>query len=126
MNHNEPQPPTTNHNNPQLRHKMNETHKKLHSLVNASSPLNPLAAGILMKIVLILMLVQCSGIILFVVEAFGSVFGRVKLRTWQLKDEKGNSNLLQNLFSVFIFSFSSLENLGRRQRQRFPYSLEAF
>ena len=89
---------------------MNKTHKKLHSLVNALSPLNPLAAGILMKIVLILMLVQCSGIILFVVEAFGSVI----LRTWQLKDEKGNTNLLQNHFSVFIFSFSSLENLGRR------------
>ena len=56
---------------------MNKTHKKLHSLVNALSPLNPLAAGILMKIVLMLMLVQCSGIILFVVEAFGNVFVRV-------------------------------------------------
>ena len=89
---------------------MNKTHKKLHSLVNALSPPNPLAAGILMKIVLILMLGQCSGIILFVVEAFGSVI----LRTWQLKSEKRNTNLLQKLFSVFIFSFSSLGNLGRR------------
>ena len=33
---------------------MNQTHKKLHSLVNALSPLNPLAAGILVKIVLML------------------------------------------------------------------------
>ena len=105
---------------------MNKTHKKLHSLVNALSPLNPLAAGILMKIVLILMLVQCSGIILFAMEAFGSVFLRVILRTWQLKGEKGNANLLQNLLSMFIFFFSSFENLRRRQRQRFPYSLEAF
>ena len=90
------------HNHPQLRHKMNKTHKKLHSLVNALSPLNPLAAGILMKIVLILMLVQCSGIILFAVEAFGSVFVRVILRTWQLKGEKGNTNLLQ-IFSLCLF-----------------------
>ena len=124
--HNEPQPSTTSHNNPQLRHKMNKTHKKLHSLVNSLSPLNTLAAGILMKIVLILMLVQGSSIILFVMEAFGSFFVRVILRTWQLKGEEGNINLLQNLFYVFIFSFSSLENLGRGQRQRFPYSLEAF
>ena len=72
------------------------------------------------------MLVQCSGIILFAVEAFGSVFVHVILRTWQLKSEKGNTNLLQNLFSVFIFSFPSFENLGRKQRQRFRYSLEAF
>ena len=124
--HNEPQPSTTSHNNPQLRHKMNKTQKKLHSLVNSLSPLNTLAAGILMEIVLILMLVQGSSIILFVMEAFGSFFVRVILRTWQLKGEEGNINLLQNLFYVFIFSFSSLENLGRGQRQRFPYSLEAF
>ena len=45
---------TTNHNNPQLRHKMNETHKKLHSLAYVLSPLNPLTAGILTKIVLML------------------------------------------------------------------------
>ena len=126
MRYNHPQSSTTSRNDPQLRHKMNKTHKKLHSLVNSLSPLNTLAAGILMKIILILMLVQGSGIILFVVEAFGSVFVCVILRTWQLKGEKGNVNLLQNLFYVFIFSFSSLENLGRGQRQRFPYSLEAF
>ena len=105
--HNEPQPSTTSHNHPQLRHKMNKTYKKLHSLVNSLSPLNYLAAGILMNIVLILMLIQCSDIILLAVEAFGSVFMRLILRTWQLKGEKGNTNLLQNLFSVFIFSFSS-------------------
>ena len=105
--HNEPQPSTTSHNHPQLRHKMNKTYKKLHSLVNALSPLNHLAAGILMNIVLILMLIQCLDIILLAVEAFGSVFMRLILRTWQLKGEKGNTNLLQNLFSVFIFSFSS-------------------
>ena len=81
---------------------MNKTHKKLHSLVNLLSPLNPLAAGILMKIVLILMLVQYSGIILFAVEAFGSVFVRVILRTWQLKGKKGNTNLLQ-IFSLCLF-----------------------
>ena len=34
---------------------MNKTHKKLHSLVNALSLLNPLAAGMLVKIVLMLM-----------------------------------------------------------------------
>ena len=33
---------------------MNKTHKKLHSLLNALSPLNPLAAGVLVKIVLML------------------------------------------------------------------------
>ena len=33
---------------------MNKTHKKLHSLVNTLSPFNPLAAGILVKIVLML------------------------------------------------------------------------
>ena len=33
---------------------MNKIHKKLHSLVNTLSPLNPLAAGILVKIVLML------------------------------------------------------------------------
>ena len=106
---------------------MNKTQKKLHSLVlNALSPLIPLAARILMKIVLMLMLVQCSGINLFVVEAFENVFLHIILQNWQLKGEKVNTNLLQNLFPVFIFSFSSLENLGRRQRQRFPYSSEIF
>ena len=84
-NHNQPQSATTSHNHPQLRHKMNKNHKKLHSLVNVLSPVNPLAAGILMKIVLILMLVQCSGIILFAVEAFGRVFVRVILWNWQKK-----------------------------------------
>ena len=33
---------------------MNKTHKNLHSLVNALSPLSPLAAGILVKIDLML------------------------------------------------------------------------
>ena len=33
---------------------MNKTHKKLHSLANALSSLNPSAAGILVKIVLML------------------------------------------------------------------------
>ena len=106
---------------------MNKTHKKLHGLVlNALSPLIPLAARILMKIVLMLMLVQCSGINLFVVEGFENVFLHIILQNWQLKGEKVNTNLLQNLFPVFIFSFSSLENLARRQRQRFPYSSEIF
>ena len=55
MSHNEPQRAITNHNYPQratithkdlqLRHKMNKTHKNLHSLVNELSPLNPLTAG---------------------------------------------------------------------------------
>ena len=112
--HSKPQWATANHDNlqqaitshepqlPQLKRKMNKTHKKLHSLVNALSPLNHLAAAILMKIVLLLVLkcaahavafwflvlIQCLGIILFVVEAFGSVFLHVILRTWQLKGEK--------------------------------------
>ena len=74
---------TTNHNNPQLRHKMNETHKKLHSLAYVLSSLNPLAHPVAFRL---LVHIQCSGIILFVVEAFRSVFVRVILRTWQLKD----------------------------------------
>ena len=37
--HNELQRATTSHNDPQLRLKMNKTHKKLHSLVYAFSPL---------------------------------------------------------------------------------------
>ena len=45
---------TTSRNDPELRHKMNETHKKLHSLAYALSPLNPLTARILMKIILML------------------------------------------------------------------------
>ena len=45
---------TTSHNDPELRHKMNETHKKLNSLAYALSPLNPLTARILMKIILML------------------------------------------------------------------------
>ena len=44
----------TSHNDPQLRHKINKTYKKLRSLVYALSPLNHLTAGILMKIVLVL------------------------------------------------------------------------
>ena len=47
--------PTASHNNQQLRHKIMKTHKKLHSLVYALSRLNSLAAGILIKIVLILL-----------------------------------------------------------------------
>ena len=46
MSHNDPQQAITTLNDPQLRRKMNKTNKKLHSLVNALSPLNPLAAGI--------------------------------------------------------------------------------
>ena len=45
-NYNKQQQATTSHNKPQLRRKMNKTNKKLHSLVNALSPLNLLAAGI--------------------------------------------------------------------------------
>ena len=109
---------------------MNKTHKKLHSLVNVLSPLSPLAAGILMKIVFTLS--PSGSCYSYNVQAlfcmwwkkFGSVFVRVILRTWQLNGEKVNTNLLQNLFFVFNFSFSSLENLGRRQRQNFPYNLE--
>ena len=55
--HNDSQKAIASHNEPQrptLRHKMNKTHKKLHSLVNALSPLKPLAAGILVKTVLML------------------------------------------------------------------------
>ena len=52
--HKEPQQATTSHSDLQLKHKMSKTHKKLLSLVNALSPLNPLAAGILVKIVLML------------------------------------------------------------------------
>ena len=52
--HSKPYQATTSHNDPPLRHKMNKTHKNLHSLVNALSPLNPLAAGILVKIVFML------------------------------------------------------------------------
>ena len=119
----EPQWATKTHSDLQLRHKMNKTHKNLHSLVNALSPLNPLAAGILVETVLIwcfkckahavtfwlLALIQCSGIILFVEDAFGSVFVRVVWQTWQLKSEKVNTNLLQNLFFVFIFPFLHLK-----------------
>ena len=64
MMHNDPQRPTTSHSEPQrartnhsdtqLRHKMNKTHIKLHSLVYTLSPLNPLVARILIKIVLML------------------------------------------------------------------------
>ena len=59
-NNNEPQQLTSSHNDPQQgtathnSDKMIETHKKVHSLVYAFSPLNPLTAGILMKIVLML------------------------------------------------------------------------
>ena len=67
---------------------MNKALKKLHRLVYAFSPFNPLIAGILMKIVLMLVPryiahvvafrlvvpLQCSGIILLVVEAFGHSF----------------------------------------------------
>ena len=119
----EPQWATKTHSDLQLRHKMNKTHKNLHSLVNALSPLNPLAAGILVETVLIwcfkckahavtfwlLALIQCSGIILFVEDGFGSVFVRVVWQTWQLKSEKVNTNLLQNLFFVFIFPFLHLK-----------------
>ena len=102
--HNKSQSPTTSHNHPQLRHKMNKTYKKLHSLVNALSPLNPLAAGILMKIVLILMLVQCSGIILFAVEAFGSVFVRVILWNWQKRKYKFAAKFFLCVYFFLFFT----------------------
>ena len=102
-NNNEPQQLTKSHNDPQratATHNSDsviETHKKLHRLVYALSPLNALTAGILMEIVLmlvpqvrstrrrLLVLIQCSGIILFVVEAFERLFVLVILRNWQLK-----------------------------------------
>ena len=40
---------------------MYKTYKKLHSLVYALSPLNPLTARILMKIILMLMRQVCSA-----------------------------------------------------------------
>ena len=46
----EPQWATKTHSDLQLRHKMNKTHKNLHSLVNELSPLNPLTAGKFPKI----------------------------------------------------------------------------
>ena len=72
----------------QLRHKVDKALKRLHRLVYAFSPFIPLIAGILMKIVLMLVPrciahvvafrlvgpLQCSGIILLVVEAFGHSF----------------------------------------------------
>ena len=88
--HNKAKWPTATHN-----YKINKTHKKLHSLVYALFPLSHLTAGILMKIVMTLVPrvcdfrplvpIRCSIIVLFVVEAFGSVFVGVILQTWQLK-----------------------------------------
>ena len=99
--HNEPQPPTTSHSkpqqattHPQLRHEMNKTHKNLHSLVNALSPLSPLAAGIFKKIVFTLSpsgscySYNVQALFCFWWKKFGSVFVRVTLRTWQLNGEK--------------------------------------
>ena len=50
MSHNDPQRATLTYNDLQLRHKMNKTHKNLHSLANELSPLNPLTAGKFPKI----------------------------------------------------------------------------
>ena len=89
--HNKLQQATTSRSKPQQgkmtqvthNYKINKTHKKLHSLVYALFPLNYLTAGILMKIVMMLVPrvcdfgplvpIRCSIIVLFVVEAFGSV-----------------------------------------------------
>ena len=150
--HSKPQRATANHDNlqqaitshepqlPQLKRKMNKTHKKLHSLVNALSPLNHLAAAILMKIVLLLVpqvRSACRRLLISGTHTMfrhysvcgGSIWKRLFARNitdLAVKGWKVNTKLLQNLFSVFIFSFSLLENLGRRQRQRFPYSSETF
>ena len=51
---NEPQQARASRSEPQLRYKGNKARKKLHTLVYAFSPLSPLTAGVLMKIVLML------------------------------------------------------------------------
>ena len=113
----EPQWATTTHSDLQLRHKMNKTHKNLHSLANALSPLNPLAAGILVETVLIwcfkckahavtfwlLALIQCSGIILFVKDAFGSVFVRVVLQTWNKEWKSKYKFAAKSFLRVYFF-----------------------
>ena len=110
---------------------MSKTDKKLHSLVYALSPLNPLTAGILMKIVLMLvprvrsarcrlpapvthtMFRHCS-------VCGGSIWKRFRAHNIIDLAVKGlSTNLLQNLFSAFVFSFSSLENLGRNKDKAF-------
>ena len=125
---------TTSHNEPQLptiRHKMNKTGKKLHSLVYALSPLNPLTAGILIKIVLMLVprvrSARCHlpAPVTHAMFRHYSVSGRCiwkRFRAHNIIDlaVKGlSTNLLQNLFSAFVFSFSSLENLGRNKDKAF-------
>ena len=145
--HNESQRATTSHSEtqratatPQLRHKMNKTYKKLHSLVNALSPLNPSAGGILVKIVLMLVpqvsSARCHLLTPSTHTMFrhcsvcgGSIWKRFCKRNTTglvVKGWKSKYKFAANLFSVFISFFPSLENLGRRQGQRFPYSSETF
>ena len=101
---------------------MNKIHKKLHSLLNALSHFNPLAAGILVKIVLMLVPQVRSArrhlltpgthrMFRHYSVCSGSIWKRLCARNTTdlvVKGWKSKYKFAVSLFSVFIFSFPSL------------------
>ena len=113
---------------------MNKTGKKLHSLVYALSPLNPLTAGILIKIVLMLVprvrSARCHlpAPVTHAMFRHYSVSGRCiwkRFRAHNIIDlaVKGLKSkykfAAKSFLCFFFFSFSSLENLGRNKDKAF-------